>query len=153
MSMHKIPLTALEGEGLRLHRLPIGTPSQLSDCFRQGVAWALSQETQSVELLKEAAALFRKYEALHLAKGTNDSYEKAIVNAEMAGRIEFLLEFGPSGIEYLCETEAQGFALEAIHQFCPELEFRDDGRTLLTPAQVETILRRMGWKTPGESRS
>lgn len=41
MSMHKIPLTELEREGLNANRLPIGTPSQLSDCFRHGVKWAL----------------------------------------------------------------------------------------------------------------
>ena len=43
MSMHKIPLTPLEEEGLRLHGLPIGTPSQRSDTFRQGVAWAIGE--------------------------------------------------------------------------------------------------------------
>lgn len=41
MSMHKIPLTPLEEEGLRLHGLPIGTPNQRSDTFRQGMAWAI----------------------------------------------------------------------------------------------------------------
>lgn len=41
MSMHKIPLTPLEREGLERHHLPIGTPSQLSDCFRAGMDWAL----------------------------------------------------------------------------------------------------------------
>ncbi len=44
MSMHKKPLTPLEEEGLRKHGLAIGTPSQLSDVFRHGVAWALSQQ-------------------------------------------------------------------------------------------------------------
>lgn len=43
MSMHKKPLTRLEEDGLRAHGLFIGTPSQLSDAFRQGVAWALAQ--------------------------------------------------------------------------------------------------------------
>lgn len=43
MSMHKKPLTRLEELGLLAHALDIGTPSQLSDVFRQGVAWALSQ--------------------------------------------------------------------------------------------------------------
>lgn len=42
MSMHKIPLTKLEEDGLRAHGLDIGKPSQLSDVFRQGVAWALA---------------------------------------------------------------------------------------------------------------
>lgn len=44
MSMHKKPITPLEEEGLRKHGLAIGTPSQLSDVFRHGVAWALSQQ-------------------------------------------------------------------------------------------------------------
>lgn len=43
MSMHKIELTELERAGLEAHHLAIGTPSQLSDCFRHGVAWTLSQ--------------------------------------------------------------------------------------------------------------
>lgn len=42
MSMHKVPLTELEEQGLIKHHLPVGTPSQLSDCFRHGIAWALS---------------------------------------------------------------------------------------------------------------
>ena len=40
MSMHKKPLTVLEEAGLKAHHLPIGTPSQLSDSFRIGMAWA-----------------------------------------------------------------------------------------------------------------
>ena len=39
MSMHKIPLSELERKGLTKHGLNIGTPSQLSDCFRHGVKW------------------------------------------------------------------------------------------------------------------
>lgn len=41
MSMHKIPLTPLEEQGLCAHGLPVGQPSQLADSFRQGMAWAL----------------------------------------------------------------------------------------------------------------
>ena len=40
MSMHKIPLTELEREGLNSHRLVVAAPSQLSDCFRLGMKWA-----------------------------------------------------------------------------------------------------------------
>ena len=50
MSMHNIPLTELEEEGLKLHGLPISTPSQLADAFRLGMNWAI---TQSVESKKE----------------------------------------------------------------------------------------------------
>ena len=46
--MHKKPLTELERQGLRLHGLDIGTPSQLSDCFRLGVAWASEQLEQKL---------------------------------------------------------------------------------------------------------
>lgn len=44
MSMHRIPLTELEREGLSKHGLDIGTPSQLSDCFRLGMRWALEEQ-------------------------------------------------------------------------------------------------------------
>lgn len=44
MSMHLIPLTKLEQEGLDKHGInPDGLPSQLADVFRHGVAWALKE--------------------------------------------------------------------------------------------------------------
>lgn len=49
MSMHKIPLTELEREGLELHHLAIGTPSQLSDCFRIGMNWYKEQAAKELE--------------------------------------------------------------------------------------------------------
>lgn len=45
MSMHRVPLTDLERSGLRAHGLPIGTPSQLSDVFRQGIRFAVARGT------------------------------------------------------------------------------------------------------------
>lgn len=55
MSMHKKPLTPLEEAGLRSHGLEVGKPSQLSDAFRQGVAWVkvgLDEALAEVERLK-----------------------------------------------------------------------------------------------------
>lgn len=46
MSMHKIPLTDMEYNGLIAHGFDVHKPSQLSDAFRLGVAWVLSQTTQ-----------------------------------------------------------------------------------------------------------
>ncbi len=61
MSMHKIPLTPLEESGLKAHGLGIGTPSQLSDAFRQGVAWAYeSLRQQLAEANNERAWIRRK---------------------------------------------------------------------------------------------
>lgn len=61
MSMHKKPLTRLEEEGLRAHGLPIGTPSQLSDVFRHGIAWAASQNQSEVQRLRGALTQLLSY--------------------------------------------------------------------------------------------
>ena len=47
MSMHRKPLTALEEAGLHAHGLAIGKPSQLSDVFRHGIAYALANASAS----------------------------------------------------------------------------------------------------------
>lgn len=47
MSMHKIPLADVERDGLKKHGLSIGTPSQLSDVFRQGVAHGAAAEREA----------------------------------------------------------------------------------------------------------
>jgi hypothetical protein len=80
----------------------------------------------------------------------------------------WLLQFACNGVEAVktkgkddspifegvdCETEAQGYAIEAIWQFLPELRCRDDGLTVLTPAQLETVLRRCGWIPPSDPRN
>jgi hypothetical protein len=44
--MHRIILTEPELLGLENHGLAIGTPSQLSDVFRQGMAWADSRHNR-----------------------------------------------------------------------------------------------------------
>ena len=40
-------LTPVEEAGLKDHGLDIGTPSQLSDVFRQGVAWGQKSEREA----------------------------------------------------------------------------------------------------------
>jgi hypothetical protein len=40
MSMHKLPMTEVEREGLLHNNLSIDKPSQLSDAFRLGIKWA-----------------------------------------------------------------------------------------------------------------
>lgn len=46
------------------------------------------ESLQSTDLLRECAELFRFYEASHLAKGTEESTAKAVVNATIATKIE-----------------------------------------------------------------
>ena len=57
MSMHKIPLTQTEEAGLRAHGLDIGTPSQLSDAFRQGIAWGEKAEREACAAVCEGHRL------------------------------------------------------------------------------------------------
>jgi len=67
MSMHKKPLTPLEEEGLRVHHLTIGAPSQLSDAFRIGMAWAQrnSQAERELNTLVSKISKVRNYCELH----------------------------------------------------------------------------------------
>ncbi|MGE6778312.1 hypothetical protein ACQKFL_11795 [Vreelandella titanicae] len=58
MSMHNKPLTDLERSGLEAHGLPIGKPSQLSDCFRSGVAWSQQRIAELEGREAEMAAQF-----------------------------------------------------------------------------------------------
>ena len=65
--MHKIELTEWEREGLELHRLPVGKPSQLSDTFRAGVQFATRKSNETViDLAKRNCALQAKIDALML---------------------------------------------------------------------------------------
>lgn len=67
MSMHKIPLTELEKQGLIEHGLSIDSPSQLSDSFRLGVQFATKNFNNTVmQLSKEKRALQAKIDALML---------------------------------------------------------------------------------------
>lgn len=67
MTMHKIDLTEWEREGLELHRLPIGKPSQLSDTFRAGVQFATRKSNETiVDLAKRNCALQAKIDSLML---------------------------------------------------------------------------------------
>ena len=66
MSMHLIPLTDIEREGLKNHGLgrSIGKPSQFADCFRKGVKWGQDQERS--RLHAENTALQSGYDAARL---------------------------------------------------------------------------------------
>lgn len=71
MSMHKIQLTPLEESGLKAHGLAIGTPSQLSDAFRQGVAWASESLRQQLAECQATSGMLRSDMSLFL-----DSHEE-----------------------------------------------------------------------------
>lgn len=79
MSMHKTPLTPTEEAGLRAHGLDIGKPSQLSDAFRQGVAWG--QKTQVVDA--------SSFERLDAAKAELRSDYRLKLNTDYALTVKY----------------------------------------------------------------
>ena len=98
MSMHKIELTEWEREGLELHRLPIGKPSQLSDTFRAGVQFATRKSNETiVDLAKRNCALQAKIDSLtteaeHLLKKSNRLEQQAISLNKKARKLNNLIE-------------------------------------------------------------
>jgi hypothetical protein len=92
MSNHKTPVTELERAGLVAHGLgrQIGKPSQLADVFRQGVAWALSQQpaqqplsdAEQRELVKECGLDWEKGSIPLFAGDTTNRYAVLIEAVE-----------------------------------------------------------------------
>jgi hypothetical protein len=86
MSMHKITLTQIEESGLKAHGLKSGEPSQVADCFRQGVAWGSAQYRERlVHLSGEMQALRNHVE--HWARAGIDA-------APLARADDALREYG-----------------------------------------------------------
>lgn len=89
MGMHNIELTDLEREGLEQFRLPVGVPSQLSNCFRTGVRFAVNKINKDiVDLAKRNCALQAKIDALMLEfcpeEMTKDQIERWEENQEIS---------------------------------------------------------------------
>lgn len=93
MSLHKIPLTDLEKEGLLQHGLPTETPSQLSDVFRAGMKYLATSISN------------KKGEEAALLKTLTDSYYalqelgwNPIIYCPKDGSIFHVIEAGSTGI-------------------------------------------------------
>ena len=96
MSMHTNPLTYMEKRGLHAHGLPTDEPSQLSDAFRAGVAWA-GHEVQSLKNELEAkvrqnAQLMRERDAYRNAEETQIALRERVQEERdaLAAQIERL---------------------------------------------------------------
>ena len=84
MSMHKIPLTKIEEDGLQNHGLDIGKPSQLSDAFRQGVAWGQKTVYTTHDAIRSAGGIvhgdgnifFTNLDKLHAAVRSNAAAQR-----------------------------------------------------------------------------
>lgn len=123
MSMHKIELTEWEREGLELHRLPIGKPSQLSDTFRAGVQFATRKTNETiVDLAKRNCALQAKIDSLMLEfcpkEMTKEQIERWGENQVVGNINDYILK--TSGGKYLDD-----FAKSVTHHHL----FRQAGET------------------------
>ena len=97
MSMHRKPLTALEEAGLRAHGLEVGKPSQLSDVFRHGIAYALANAAPS-----EPAAPVDARDALTALRDLwqqvifyQYSFPKGFMPRELGVRVNAVLDASP----------------------------------------------------------
>lgn len=80
MSMHKVPLTELEREGLILHHLPVGSPSQLSDAFRLGMSWCAKHHSMIVVLNEKIKELEDQLKSKtdDITRASNSAYRSGI---------------------------------------------------------------------------
>ncbi|MGL4638861.1 MAG: hypothetical protein ACRCVX_03885 [Shewanella sp.] len=76
--MHKIPLTESERSGLVAHGLKVDEPSQLSDAFRLGFKYALSQKSQWTEDEEAQPEAAQIHESHPLQSNRHDLYAEAL---------------------------------------------------------------------------
>ena len=91
MSLHKIPLTPTERDGLTKHGLPVDAPSQLSDTFRLGMAWAKNATQQKPFVWWSDAPYVvwnSVHEGKHLSQDQRDEYLSCV---EISGAIPLYL--------------------------------------------------------------
>ncbi|AHK11176.1 hypothetical protein S14_64 [Shewanella sp. phage 1/4] len=91
--MHKIELTELERVGLVNHGLAVGTPSQLSDCFRFGMKWAQKNDNKEFNegVIWALARLIEMYDQPNMALEILNQSD--IVDEDMKGLCEYDLAF------------------------------------------------------------
>lgn len=88
----------------------------------------------------------------HLCHGCGHIWRPADVPTNGVAAVKTKGNNDSPPVEYICETEEQGYAVEAVWQIVPELRPREDGRVLLTAEQLERLLRRAGWSAPSDAR-
>lgn len=105
MSMHKVPLTKDEEEGLRAHGLPIGAPSQIADCFRLGMAWQAARQ----QAVPSDAAVDRAYVSgmkagwNYAEEGDETGFAKAVGSRMRDVREAPQAEQADSGLRIVCD--------------------------------------------------
>lgn len=117
--MHKTPLTKLEEEGLRTHNLAIETPSQNSDCFRLGVAWALkvmNKQTENSTKIKTKGFDMSLYDA---SKPQSEEFQRGMAHGKETERVLCLnrvsAAFDTSSELKITEDQALHLAMGALN--------------------------------------
>lgn len=127
MSMHRIPLTDIEFNGLKAHGLEIGTPSQLSDVFRQGIRYALDIPTirnQDIRLI------------VQYSEGDGYTYScKRIIPIVYKSKEDFIFDFEEKCIE--AKENGEILVIIANIRFNCMAFFNDNGEWF--PPEVYTV--------------
>ncbi|MGM0858609.1 MAG: hypothetical protein ACQEW0_16240 [Pseudomonadota bacterium] len=115
MSMHKTPLTELERAGLEAHGLPTGKPSQLSDCFRSGVAWANARIAE----LEAQVEQHKAAEEMQIALREKADEREAALAAQFVA-----LQDAATDLIHASNEDEAGDAMERIAE-CSEKQARE----------------------------
>jgi hypothetical protein len=121
MSMHKILLTKLELTGLIAHGLEVNKPSQLSDVFRQGVAWAIAENNTELNKLNHKN---------HMLQNRIDELEARLV----------IDKLNPNRREHIVQLTSR---IDAVMKHIEERY--DSQEPWTTPEEVKAILRGGLW--------
>lgn len=149
MSMHKTPLTELERKGLEAHGLDVGTPSQLSDCFRLGMKWALDTNQINIHPTSEEF-LDTQWWYKELEKEANASGNLVFKRA-VFGVIRNLIKQGsrrPSldlSIQAIGDlAESAGYTLRS--ESLPDPDVMETEMTIMPMSKTEGVLNDNGVK-------
>lgn len=134
MSMHIKPLTPIEEAGLRAHGLPVGTPSQLADAFRLGMAWADKARTSPWK-----SAVIDQLIIAHILTAEHESYPLKAIQDLLAYHADIAVDPRVSGAAATLVEQAKAEEREACIQ---RLRDRAVARAILLEDAVAAIRAR-----------
>ena len=144
MSMHIKPLTPIEEAGLRAHGLPVGTPSQLADAFRFGVAWAdkARAEPQPDADGPWKTAVIDQLVIAHILTAEHESDPLKAIQDLLAYHTEIAVDPRVSGAAAGLVEQAKAEEREACAKVCESRQTPGTGSVAILQGAADAILAR-----------
>lgn len=149
MSMHLKPMTPEEESGLRAHGLPVGTPSQLADAFRLGMAWAdkARAEAALAEPQPDAdgawkASVIDQLIIAHILTAEHENDPLKAIQDLLAYHADIAVDPRVSGAAAKLMEQAKAEEREACALVCESRESRVTGSVAILRGAASAILAR-----------